>query len=163
MRSLTQIPGWAVFILITGPFLAGIPFGGLFDLIGVFLSLYWIISVGKFGTLVLQSAHTTAFLVFNIFRRTIFISFLLHYYFRAGDQQLLNDLGGATTAFIIDIVLYVSLLTVTFYSAYIYNRSVDENRSWLHIIWIGLLFWLFPAGVWILQPGINKNIGEYLE
>jgi hypothetical protein len=164
MKSLTKTKHWTLFMITVLPFLLGRASGyhHIFFALGFFLYMYWIISAGKYGSLLFEK-QVKGILWFSLMNRLIFILFAVIYY-------LLYFKGFPPQAPLYTILLYGSI--VLFLSAYFYTvifsslileRLENEKPVLISIFTNCYLFILFPIGVWILQPRVNELIGKRLE
>src|SRR5215212_9271165 len=165
MKQFTKDKSWVIFLITVLPFLLAMtkPYGHYLLIIGFFLTTYWIISAGKYGAEVTNQELTKTYTVFIISNRLIFILF-------ASSYLLMNYLQNKSynkTIFIISIASMIlfsaALLFTIVYSSIMLEEAEKEQVGVNKIIVNCILFLLFPIGVWILQPRINKHIGEAID
>ena len=150
-------------MILTIPFIASSTFMGLFLFLGVFLVLYWVISVGKFGAMILEKTDSKFYLLFKILCRLIFISLAMRFIFVWNQSYEIFGIVGSNHLLEIDILFFSSLVYITFYATYVLLKIEDKDYSNSNIIMTCILFWIFPIGILFLQPKINEYIGEELE
>lgn len=165
MKELTRAKHWVIFLITVLPFLLATtkPYGYYFLLLGFFLTTYWIISVGKYGSLLHEKENKTLCTVFYITNRMIFIlyasSFLLMNYseIKAYDKTVY-------TTMIVSMICFIAVLLFTIlYSSITLEQLEYEKARPRNVIGNCILFILFPIGVWLLQPRINRFIGSETE
>lgn len=159
MPILTRIPGWLLFLLLVITFCSGY---FIIHLLGVFLVLYWIISTGEFGYSLIENSRPGIYKIFYLSSRFIFILLAFACFLVFKNPPAIFSLTTETLLILTLSIIGVLILFITLYSANMLNKLLKPVPAPIDIFITAGLFICFPVGIWILQPKINKIIGENL-
>lgn len=168
MNFFLKIPHWGLFLLIMGFVVLGFPFTifGVFLGSTVFISLIylvfllvpstlyasWLFSAGK----LLYHSGDKQETNFKLFKFNFFfglcymiLAYLFVYVFF--DSELLSS--------VIFLPIHLYALFCLFYEIYFVSRNlaIAERKGSNLGDYVGYFFlvWLFPVGIWVIQPKIN--------
>lgn len=181
MKTLVLLKHWQVFGL-----LMGVPMFLQFIIMGhikannnpavmiSFFPLVLILSVGLFsgwyyavGTNLYKKLPETATINLKLFKIFLFIPvvyvllFSMFIHGMLGEGEI-SKIGHPTpTSFAIFIPLNLFLIFCFFYCIYFIGKALkivecQKNMTFIDCIVEILLIWIFPIGVWVIQPRINK-------
>lgn len=163
MKKLLTIKPWIIFLsIIVLSVFSETLFGEILFILWVLLFIYWTLEVGKtlHNNLIDKS-------ILNLKRFKIQIGFAVIYllivsvFFNGGyeiNNENINEFGWKSWVI---IPLHLTLMYSMIHTIYFISRCITTLRNKKEGYgWYMLGFWVFPIGIWIIQPRIIELINN---